>query len=181
MASLRSWAWLSVLKPGLCQCEAWRRAWVRTFVAVDEGVLDNHRAPVGGGELLGLSARLPEAAGVPDVVVGAHAARHAQHMAGEELFGAAEVGVGAAGVFVARAEEDVGGGHEEDLRHARLAACPARGACEGAYVVLRGRALARECTAEEGAQEGIQHGRHSIDMNRTQRGVWRARRIRPRE
>ena len=42
---------------------------------------------------------------------------------------------------------------------------------KGPYVVLRGRALAGECTAEEGAQEGIQHGRHSIDINYTQRGV----------
>jgi hypothetical protein len=35
-------------------------------------------------------------------------------------------------------------------------------------VVLRGRALAGECTAEEGAQEGVQHGRHSIDINDAQ-------------
>ena len=37
-------------------------------------------------------------------------------------------------------------------------------------MVLRGRALAGECTAEEGAQEGVQHGRHSIDINYTQGG-----------
>jgi hypothetical protein len=54
----------------------------RTFVAVNEGILDNHSASVGGGELLRLAARLPEAAGISDLVVGAHAARHAQHMAG---------------------------------------------------------------------------------------------------
>lgn len=36
-------------------------------------------------------------------------------------------------------------------------------------VVLRRRALAGECTAEEGAQKGIQHGRHSIDMNKKKR------------
>lgn len=34
--------------------------------------------------------------------------------------------------------------------------------------MLCGRALAGECTAEEGAQEGVQHGRHSIDINCTQ-------------
>jgi hypothetical protein len=41
---------------------------------------------------------------------------------------------------------------------------------QATYVVLRGRALAGECTAEEGAQEGVQHGRHSIDINYTQGG-----------
>ena len=35
-------------------------------------------------------------------------------------------------------------------------------------MVLRGSTLAGECTAEEGAQEGIQHRRHSIDINDTQ-------------
>lgn len=40
--------------------------------------------------------------------------------------------------------------------------------CGATYVVLRGRALAGERTAEEGAQEGIQHGRHSIDINNGQ-------------
>ena len=38
------------------------------------------------------------------------------------------------------------------------------------YVVLGWLALAGECTAEEGAQEGVQHGRHSIDINYTQGG-----------
>jgi hypothetical protein len=84
MVSLSSCAWLSVLKPALCQPATARYSprCLRTFVAVDEGILDNHRAPVRCGELLGLSARLPEAVGVPDLVVGAHAARYAQHMAG---------------------------------------------------------------------------------------------------
>lgn len=83
---------------------------MRTFVAVYEGVLDNHSAPVCRGELLGLAARLPEAAGVPNLVVGAHAARGTQHMAGKELFRAAEVGVRGARVLVARCEKDLGGG-----------------------------------------------------------------------
>lgn len=145
----------------------------RTLVAVDEGILDNHRAAVGSGELLGLAARLAEAAGVSDLVVGAHAARDAQDMAGEELFGAAEVGVRRARVLVARGEEDLGGGDEEDLRawsacRRRLRAAQKKRGTRGTYVVLRGRALAGECTAEEGAQEGVQHGRHSIDINCTQ-------------
>ena len=148
----------------------WSARGLRTFVAVDEGILDDHGAPVRRGELLRLAARLPEAAGVPDVVVGAHAARDAQHMAGKELFGATEVGIRAAGVFVARADEHFGRGDEEDLSHAQLAH-RYRLLYTPTYVVLRGRALAGECTAEEGAQEGIQHGRHSIDINDTQGGL----------
>lgn len=146
---------MSVLKPVRCQRDESRHLSqpLRTLVAVDEGVLDDYGAAVGSGELLGLAARLAEAGGIPDVVVGADAAGDAQDMAGEELFGAAEVGVGGARVLVARADEDVGGGDEED-------------------VVLRGRALAGECTAEEGAQEGVQHGRHSIDIQLYAGRVW---------
>ena len=87
----------------------------RTFVAVDKGILDNHGAAVGSGELLGLAARLPEAAGILDLVVGADAAGDAQHMAGQEVFRAAEVGIRGVRVFVAGGEEDLGGGDQEDL------------------------------------------------------------------
>jgi hypothetical protein len=88
-------------------------------------------------------------------------------MAGKKLFGAAEVSVGAARVFVARGEEDLGGGDKEDLFNTCLAGA-FHTECDRTYVVLRGRALAGECTAEEGAQEGVQHGRHSIDINDAQ-------------
>ena len=88
---------------------------MRTLVAVNECVLDYHRATVRGCELLRLSPRLPEAAAVLDMVVGAHAARHAQHMAREEVFGAAEVNVRGIRFFVARAEQDFGRGDEQDL------------------------------------------------------------------
>jgi hypothetical protein len=96
---------------------------VRTFIAVYEGILDNHRPPVRGCELLGLPPGLPEAPCVLDLVVGAHAAWHAQHMAGEEVLGAAEVGVRGVCFLVAGGEEDFGGGDEEHLDAHSLSSC----------------------------------------------------------
>jgi hypothetical protein len=96
---------------------------VHTFVAVYEGILDNDSAPVGGGELLRLAPGLPETACIPDVVVWADAARHSQHMAGEKVLGAAEVGVRCVCLLVARGEEHFGGGDEEDLDAPSLSSC----------------------------------------------------------
>lgn len=95
MVSLSSCAWLSVLKPALCQsrCELRDLVYWHTFIAVDEGIFDNYCAPICCSELFCLSTRLPEAAGIPNLVIGAHAARYAQHMASKKLFRAAEVGV----------------------------------------------------------------------------------------
>jgi hypothetical protein len=58
------------------------RPHVRTFVAVYEGVFDDHRAAICGRVLLRLAPGLPEASGVLDLVVWAHATWHPQHMAG---------------------------------------------------------------------------------------------------
>lgn len=50
----------------------------------------------------------------------------------------------------------------------------------GAYVVLDWRALAGESATEEGPQEGIENGRHSIGMDGFLMVIQRARRMRPR-
>lgn len=49
------------------------------------------------------------------MVVGAHSARHPQDMAGQKLFGAAEVSVRGVCVAITGGEEDFGGWDEEDL------------------------------------------------------------------
>ncbi len=66
---------------------------LRTFIAVDESILDYHRPTICGCELLRLSPRLPETTRVLDVIVRPHSARYAQHMACKEVFGTAEVDV----------------------------------------------------------------------------------------
>lgn len=84
MVSVKSWAWFSVLNPAVRQRLNPFFAHLpgaRTLIAVDKCILDNHRATIGSSELLCLAAGLPEASCVLDLVVGPHAARHAQHMA----------------------------------------------------------------------------------------------------
>lgn len=127
---------------------------LRTLVAVDEGILDNHRPAVCRRELLGLAPRLAEAACVLDVVVGANPARHAQHMARKKVVGSAEVGVRRVRVGVARGQEDFGRGDQQYLRRAlsamgALAHGNGRWCWCSAYVVLGWGALARECAPEE--------------------------------
>jgi hypothetical protein len=96
MVSLRSCAWLSVLKPVSCQhpdlipC---RDTSLRTFVTVDESILDYHRPAICGCKLLRLPPRLPETTRVLDMIVWSHSTRYAQHMACKEVFGAAKVDV----------------------------------------------------------------------------------------
>jgi hypothetical protein len=96
MVSLRSCAWLSVLKPVSCQhpdlipCHDTS---LRTFVAVDESILNYHRPAICSRKLLRLSPRLPETTRVLDMIVGSHSTRYAQHMASKEVFRAAEVDV----------------------------------------------------------------------------------------
>jgi hypothetical protein len=85
MVSFKSWAWFSVLKPAFGQyvVASWQIVvCLRTLVAVDECILDYHRPSICCRELLCLPPRLPECTGVLDMIVGAHATRYTQYMAG---------------------------------------------------------------------------------------------------
>jgi len=66
---------------------------MRTFVAIDEGILDYHRPAICSGKLLRLPPRFPETTRVLGMIVRPHSAGYAQHMACEEVFGTAEVDV----------------------------------------------------------------------------------------
>jgi hypothetical protein len=82
-------------------------------------------------------------------------------MAGEELFGAAEVGIGGIRIAVAGGKENFGDGYEEDLAYISTSLYEEK---KAAHVMLHRRALAGESATEEGPQVGIQDRRHSIGI-----------------
>lgn len=121
-----------------------RRSWSgRTFVGVDDIVLDDDVPPVDCVILLRLPSHLAQV-GRRLLAPAAAPARwpgrvgYAQDMAGEELFSGYRIGeAGAGGRFgLAGGEEDICGGDEED-------------------VALGGKALARERALEEGGEERV--------------------------
>lgn len=115
----------------------------RTLVAVYEGIFDNYCSAICGGELLCLAPRFPEATRVPEVAVGPRAAWDAQNMAGEEVFGTAEVGIRRVRFLVARGQEGLSRRDQKDLGAGMLATEDVWDMLHwGAYVVLRWLALA---------------------------------------
>lgn len=75
---------------------------LRTFVAVDEGILDNHSPAICCSKLLCLAPRFPETARIPQMTIWSRATWYAQDMAREEVFGTAEIDIRGVRFFVAR-------------------------------------------------------------------------------
>ena len=112
-----------------------------TFIAVHVSILHNHRPAIQGCKLLRLRPALPKIGRRPSCPLGKRRRRrrgsgNADDMAREELLRADEIRVEGLGLAVARGEEQLGRGHEQD-------------------VVLDGRALRGESAPEEGPQEGV--------------------------